>query len=107
MDVIFWNKDIELNLIEFTYSSFSPSSPTLFWFFMPLDVFSIYSVVKGVFISAGFMIVGSSAVTDVNLFLKCSVIKLACSFLDPAYNVSFPCTMRGFFGLLLFKIHTA
>ena len=47
----------------FTYSAFSPSSPTLFWFFIILDAFSISSVVKGVFISAGFMILGSSAVT--------------------------------------------
>ena len=72
----------------FTYSAFSPSSPTLFWFFMLLDAFSISSVVKGVFISAGFMIVGSSAVTAVNMFLKCSVIMLACSFSDPAYIIS-------------------
>ena len=40
----------------FTYSAFSPSSPTLFWFFMLLDAFSMSSVVKGVFISARFMI---------------------------------------------------
>ena len=44
----------------FTYSACSPSSPTLFWFFMLLDAFSISSGVKGVLISAGFMIVGSS-----------------------------------------------
>ena len=31
----------------FTYSALSPSSPTLFWFFMRLDTFSISSVVKG------------------------------------------------------------
>ena len=78
----------------FTYSAFSPSSPMLFWFFMLLDAFSISSVVKGVFISAGFMIVGSSAVTAVNMFLKCSVIMLVCSFSDLAYIISFPCTMR-------------
>ena len=88
-----------------TYSACSPSSPTLFWFFMLLDAFSISSGVKGVLISAGFMIVGSSAtVTAVNMFLKCSVIMLACSFSDPAYIISFPCTMRGFFGFLLFKM---
>ena len=44
----------------FTYSAFSPSSPTLFLFVMLLDAFSVSSVVKGVFISAGFMIIGSS-----------------------------------------------
>ena len=74
---------------------------------MLLDAFSISSVVKGVFISAGFMIVGSPAVTAVNMSLKCSVIMLACSFSDPAYIIAFPCTMRGFLGLLLFMIHIA
>ena len=83
-----------------TYSAFSQSSPTLFWFFMLLDAFSITSVVKGVFISAGFMIVGSSAVTAVNMFLKCSVIMLACYFSELAYIISLPGTMRGFFGIL-------
>ena len=29
---------------------------------------------------------GSSVVTAVNMFLKCSVILLACSFSDPAYG---------------------
>ena len=86
----------------FTYSAFNPSSPTLFWYFMLLDAFSISSVVNKVFISAGFMIVGSSAITAVNMFLTCSGIMLACSFSDPAYIVSFPYIMRGFFGLLLF-----
>ena len=74
---------------------------------MLLDAFSISSVVKGVIISSGIMIVGSSAVTAVNMFLKCSVIVLACSFSDPAHIISFPCTMKGYFGLLLFKIRIA
>ena len=56
---------------------------------------------KGVFISAGFMIVGSSAVTAVNMFLKCSVIMLACSFSDPAYIIYFPCAMGGGGGSLV------
>ena len=60
----------------FTYSAFSPSSPTLLWFFMLLNAFSISSVVQGVLISAGFMIVGSYAVTAVNMFLRCSDIML-------------------------------
>ena len=38
---------------HFTYSAFSPSSPTLFRVFMLLDAFSISSVVKGIFISTG------------------------------------------------------
>ena len=70
------------------YSAFSPSSPTLFLFFMLLGAFSISSVVKGVFILAGLMFIGSSVVTAVNMFLKCSVIMLACSFSDPAYNIT-------------------
>ena len=53
------------------------------------------------------MIIASYVVTDVNMFLKCSVIMLACSFSDPAYIISFPCTMRGFFGLLLFMTRIA
>ena len=61
--------------LDFTYSASSPSSPTLFRFVMLLDAFSIYSVLKGVFISADFMIVGSSIVTVVNMFLKCSDIQ--------------------------------
>ena len=89
------------------YSAFSPSSTRLFRFFMLLDAFSISSVEKGVFISTGFMIVGSSVVTAVNMSLKCSVIMLACSFSDPAYIISFPCILRGVFGLLLFVIGIA
>ena len=65
---------------HFTYSAFSPSSPTPFWCFILLDAFSISSVAREVFISAGFISVGSSAVTAVNMILKCSVIMLACSF---------------------------
>ena len=42
----------------FIYSAFSSSSPTLFRLFVHLDAFSSSSVVKGIFISAGFMIVG-------------------------------------------------
>ena len=53
------------------------------------------------------MIIGSSVVTVVNMFLKCYVIMLACSFSDPAYIISFPCTKRGFFGLLPFMIRIA
>ena len=53
------------------------------------------------------MILGLSALTAVNMFLKCSVIMLACSFSDPAYIISFPCTMRGYFGVLLFMIRIA
>ena len=85
--------------LYYSYSPFSPSSPepTLFWFFMILDAFSISSVEKGVFISAEFMIVGSFAVTAVNMFLKCSVIMLACSFSDPAYiDHIFPVYSEGF-----------
>ena len=79
---MFW-KRCEYSRLDFCRvfaSAFSPSSPTLFWFSILLDAFSMSSGVKGVFISAGFMIVGSSAVTAVNMFLKCSVIVLACSF---------------------------
>ena len=32
------------------------------------------------------MMMGSSVVTAANMFLKCSVILLACSFSDPAYG---------------------
>ena len=91
----------------FTFSAFSPSSPTLFLFFMLLDAFSISSVVKGVFISAGFIFIGSSVVTAVNIFLKYSVMMLARSYSDPAYIISFQCTMRGFLGLLLFMTRIA
>ena len=44
------------------------------------------------------MIAGSSVVTAVNMFLKCSVIMLAYSFSEPAYVIFFPCTMMGLFG---------
>ena len=57
-----------------TYSAFSPSSPTLFRFFMLLNAFSISSVVKGVFISAGFMII---AVVAADLcYVKCTAISM-------------------------------
>ena len=40
-----------------------PNTSTALIIFMLLDAFSISSVVKGVFISAGFMVIGSSVVT--------------------------------------------
>ena len=63
---------------------------------MLLNAFSISSVVKGVFISAGFMIVGSFAVTAVSMFLKCSVIMLACYFSDRSYIIYLPIYNEGF-----------
>ena len=53
------------------------------------------------------MILGSSAANAVNMFSKCSVIMLACSFSDPAYIISYLGTMMGFFGVLLFMIRIA
>ena len=87
-----------------TYSALSPFSPTLFRLFMLLDAFSISSAVKGVFISAGFMIVGSSIVTAVNMFGYYVGLFL---FRPGIHHISFPCTMRGFFVLLLFMIRIA
>ena len=88
---------------------YSPSSPMLFWFFMVLDGFSITSVVKGVFISAGFIIVCSSAVTAVNMFLKCSVIMLAYKFFfRPGIHHVFPMSNEGFLWFVaLFMIRIA
>ena len=78
----------------FTYSAFSPSSPTLFWFFMLLDAFSISSGVKGVLISAGFMIVGSSAtVADV---LKMFGYYVGLFFFRPGIHNIFPMYNEGF-----------
>ena len=51
----------------FTYSAFSPFSPTLFRSFMLFDAFSMSSVVKEVFTSGGVMIVDPSVVTAVNV----------------------------------------
>ena len=59
---------------------------------------------KSVFISTGFMSVGSS-VTAVNTFLKCSV--LCWLVLFQTRHRSYVCTMRGFFGLLLFMVRIA
>ena len=42
---------------------------------MLLDAFSISLVVKGVLISAGFMIVGSSAVIAVHMFLNVRLLR--------------------------------
>ncbi len=80
----------------FTYYAFSPSSPMLFWFFMLLDAFSISSGVKGILISAGFMIVGSSAtVTAVNMFLN---VRLLCWLVlfRPGIHHIFPMYNEGF-----------
>ena len=63
---------------------------------MLLDAFSISSVVKGVLISAGFMTIGSCVVTAVNMFLKCSVIMLACSFFRRGIHHIFPVYNEGF-----------
>ena len=69
-----------------------------FRFFMLLDAFSISSVVKGIFNFGGFYDYRfmSCVVTAVNMFLKCSVIMLACSFFRPGIHHIFTVYNEGF-----------
>ena len=63
---------------------------------MLLDAFSISSGVKGVFILVGFMILGSSAVTAVNMFLKMFSYYVGLFFFRCGIHHVFPVYNEGF-----------
>ncbi len=87
-------------------SPFSPSSPTLRWFFMLLAAFSISVLSKGPFIFVGSM-VGISSGSVVNISVKYCDMTAICSVSDPAMVLFSFCMMSDFFGSLFFIVRIA